>query len=342
MRTPLPFLLSVITLPAFAQCDFVPTITPPQVILCPDESLELTTQAYDSYQWLMNGEAIDGATAATYTVSSMDGGSEISVVATLDGCTDTSAAVLVGGWMFLPPYIISGGDEPYLLDETGAHFCQGDTLLLEMGMPYSENIVWYVNGDPIPGGTGTVLEVTTDGLYTASGAPAACPEFIQNVGVEVGADFAPVHRPEIVQTGNELCASPAGLMFQWYLNGEEYASTPCIEAVSGTITVFVNYEQPCQVLSEPFIVSDVDESTTPAFTVAPVPAAEAVRINWPATATPKGAWQLLDMTGRTVRTGGFAGIRTVGIDVRSLAPGKYWFTAPGAQGWKPVAVAVVR
>lgn len=41
----------------------------------------------------------------------------------------------------------------------------------------SSNIQWYRNDEPIPGETGTVLEVTESGIYQARGGYGQCPEY---------------------------------------------------------------------------------------------------------------------------------------------------------------------
>lgn len=343
MRTPLLGLFAFAAFPVLAQCPFTPTITPDNAILCPDEQVELSTQAYDSYQWLRGGEPISGATSQTLTVTSMDAGYYYAVTATLDGCTETSEEVLVDGWAFLGPYIISGGDPPYAFGDNGeAMQCVGDTVQFDLGGAEA-NITWYYNGDVIPGETTTTLIVTTTGNYTATGAPGVCPNYIMNVGVEVPVIFTPPTQPEIVQNGNTLCPFPTGNTTQWYLDGAELSTEECIELeASGAYTVFVDYGDPCQAASAPFVITGVQDAAAPAFSVRPVPAADMVRIAWPSGLAPRGTWQLLDMTGRTVRTGGFSGMNALDVDVRSLAPGKYWFSALDARGWKPVPVAVVR
>lgn len=350
MRTSLPFLMALAAAPVLAQCPFDATITPDDAVLCAGDEVELTTQAYDAYQWYRDGEPIPDATGPTLTVSSDYAGSQFSVEATLDGCTEMSDQVVVDGWVFLPPFMIHGGDTPYAIGGEGeSYMCEGDTMEFTLGGAAQVDITWYDNGEPIPGETGTTLYVTTTGNYTASGAPAQCPNSVMFVGVDVPVIFTPPVQPEIVDVDGFVCPNPtpdAEDSVQWYLDGEPYSTEMCLGTGSleaGTYTVFVDYpDVPCLAVSEPFVVMGVGEGALSGFAVSPVPAQETVRITWPAMRTPQGAWQLIDMTGRTVRTGGFAGRNTLDIEVRSLAPGKYWFTAPGAAGWKPVPVAVVR
>lgn len=345
MRTALCALLPVLALPAFAQCPFDPVIAPSDILLyCADEEVELSTMAGDAYQWYRDGIALDGATSATYTASQVDAGSQFTVAVTVDGCTELSATRLVDSWMGLWPYLQHGGDEPYEIGDGGvSYYCVGDTANFTLGGSYTANVVWYKDGEPIPGETGMVLEVTTTGAYTATAELAQCPGQGASVGVEVGMVFTAPTQPVIAPSGNTLCAFPTGAETQWYLDGEALSTEACIElAGPGVYTVFVDYHLPCQVLSAPFVATGVRDAAGSSFTAGPVPASEVVRIGWPAGHALQGAWQLVDLTGRAVRTGRFAAVNAVDIDVRALAPGKYWFSALKANGWAPVPVAVVR
>ena len=155
-----------------------PTIFPNNLILCPNTSDTLFTEEWDSYQWFKDGNLIQNATGQYYVVDAFtDGGSNFSVEATLNNCTQMSAEVLVDGWVFLPPYVITEG-----LSDT---LCIGDTLLLIMGLPYDTLIQWTRNNQPIPNGTNDTLVVTIGGSYSVSGAPSICPGFVQNLGLQL-------------------------------------------------------------------------------------------------------------------------------------------------------------
>src|SRR5215510_8040249 len=98
-------LMFLLFVSANAQCPFDPTVTPNNLILCPNESDTLWTQVYDSYQWYKDGNLIPGATNQYYVVNAFtDGGSYFAVSATASSCTEMSPQVLVDGWAFLPPF----------------------------------------------------------------------------------------------------------------------------------------------------------------------------------------------------------------------------------------------
>lgn len=163
-------------------CDHMPIITPGSIILCPNTSDTLWTQHYDTLQWYKDGMPILNATDSFYVVDAFaDGGSTFTVSATLNNCTQISEPVLVDGWVFLLPSVITEGNIDTI--------CVGDTLLLIMGLPYTTNIQWTRNGLDIEGATDDTLVVTTSGGYSVSGAPAQCPNYIQDLGLTLTYNF---------------------------------------------------------------------------------------------------------------------------------------------------------
>ncbi|MBL7952491.1 MAG: hypothetical protein JNM62_12325 [Flavobacteriales bacterium] len=335
MRTLGLFLLIVPALSSRAQCPFVPTITPNAVMFyCPDDEAELSTGAYDAYQWYRSGVAIPGATAQTLTVDQSDAGWTFTVEATLDGCTDTSASVLVDAWMGLLPFLISGGDEPYQVDGTGSYFCQGDTSLLVIGGPYVL-VNWTNNDVPIPNESDDTLRVTSSGAYSAIVALGVCQDVHMGVGVQVPISFTASEQAGIVQDGDLLCAQPEGLAYTWYLNGVELpdATAACIAPeAEGSYTVLVDQNGPCEIPSEPFLATGMGDRYDTHFTVYPIPAADEVSIQWSSGVPLQGSWCLLDASGRIVRQGKLTGSTTLRMEVATLAQGHYVFCATENHG----------
>ncbi len=335
MRTLLlPFLALPLT--AIAQCPFNPTIEPSAPTLCPGEQLTLTTQVYDSYQWLKDGEPIDGAVTQTWTVDyTNDGGSMFTVSVTDDGCTEASPGVLIDGRMFLPLYVIHGGDEPFYTGGEGQpYFCEGQLLTLTIGMSSAVNITWYRDGEVIPGENGLVLEITTSGNYTCSASPDICPNSVLHLGVDVAAIFEPNLQPVItLNDAGELCATPMGNSYAWYLDGSLLAGSdaPCIVyGGSGDYTVFVDYDAPCQVISEPFIPTGVVDRARIQPSLSPNPADDQLRITGTDGLVPSAAWTITDVTGRRVATGRSNNGPQQTIDIASLGVGTYLLQFQGA------------
>lgn len=326
---------------AAAQCSFDPTVAPNNLIMCPDDVGILMTQVYDSYQWYKDGNPIAGATSQVLNVSySQDAGASFSVEATDDGCTEMSPSVLVDGWAFIPPIVMTTGDPMHVDSMANFYYCDGDTAILIFMPPYDTNIQWYDNNQPIPGATDDTLIVTTTGNYYVSGAPSICPNFNQTLGVVLSYTFYPALPVAIVQNGGQLCVDPPTSDLQWYLNGSPIVGGSCITATtSGTYTVTAYYGTECPNYSAPFdFVTSVREDPAAAGLVAwPVPARDELTISSGKPMT--GAWQLVDITGRTVRSGQASNLVRLRIDLGAASTGRYWFAL---EGERPVSVTVVR
>ena len=308
-------------------CTLFPTITPETPILCPNGSDELTTGAFDTYQWYKNGAPISGANSQTLPLTSADdAGSWFKVAVGLDSCSAISDSVLVDGYVFLLPYIINEGDAPNLIgDNSEQIYCQGDDPLLVLGAPYDTNVQWFNSGTPIPGANSPSYAVTGSGSYSVEGAPAVCPDFIQNAGVSVVMDFHPYIQPTIVQSGILLCPEPEGISSQWYYNGSPVAGLDqCVIPIdAGNYTVFVDYGDSCSVLSAPFTVVGLAEHTRSELKASPVPTNDRVTITW-TQCGPLPDWRVIDVTGRIVRSG-MTAPSPLTIDLGTLDVGRYRF-----------------
>jgi hypothetical protein len=212
------------------------------------------TQQYDSYQWYKNNNPIAGATNQFYVVSENDMLKNFKVAATLDGCTETSPAVVVDGWVFLLPYVIHSGDQGYYDPQFDATIlCIGDTLILTMGLPYEVNVQWYDSGTPIPGATNPVFMVTEKGSYTACGAPAVCPDYISCLGVDINVIFG--GGQPFITLSNDTLFSTTAESYQWYLDGSLIPGATnevYVPGASGDYTVQITDVFGCTSLSEVF------------------------------------------------------------------------------------------
>lgn len=158
-------------------------------MLCPESNGTVTTQVFQGYQWYqryygsVDTVLIPGATSQSLLMDAYNYAASYLIVEVTDGITtEMSPEFFVDGWAFLPPTVMTTGD--FTTGQNGeAVICDGDTLYFELMQPYTTNIVWTNNGNPIPNQTNNVLAVTTAGNYHVSGAPAVCPDFNQNLGV---------------------------------------------------------------------------------------------------------------------------------------------------------------
>lgn len=191
------FLFTTLHLSLFSQCAHDATVTPNNLIMCPDDTAILTTEVYDDYQWFKDGVLIPGATSQTLMVTANnDAGSQFYCATTLALCTENSDTVLVDGWAFLLPFVITHTPPVQTGGSGEAYYCAGTIVELELGLPYDTNITWYESGNPIPGETDNFLYVTQTGYYTCSGAPSLCPDFLQYLGVTIPIIINPPFEPE--------------------------------------------------------------------------------------------------------------------------------------------------
>jgi len=284
----LPTLLLLLSAaPMVAQCDFdVAIVIDPVVdgnVYCPGDTVKLSAGEYDTYQWYYafsntntGGTLIAGATGELYLVDiSSWGFAYFYVVATKNGCSEASPAVLIDSWTFLSPVVASDGE---------SEFCNGDST--EISVPFGGyvNFQWYQDGEPIAGATEFNYWVKESGTYVIFASPSVCPEVVLNSGVGPTFNFQGPAMPVISEQGGVL-SSTSGPNFQWLLNGQNIpgatlaAYTP---VENGTYTVRVTDASGCAVFSAPFpfTISHTGETSPKAtLKIYPTPAGASVWID---------------------------------------------------------------
>ena len=231
-----------------------PTIINGNVILCPPNGQEtLITQLYDSYQWYKDGNAIPGATQQTHVVNFFeDAGSLFSVFVTLGGQSAMSPTILVDGYAFLPLVVMSYGQGYWFTPDVGFQLCYDDELFFEIMLPYDTNLQWYRDFIPIPGANQPIFQVDQTGVYTASGAPSLCPQFIQ-FSMELPVIMHDPPLPVITQSNDTLFTSEypgqwyAGILPIFGATGPFY-----IPEATGLYSFRYTDLHGCSKLSEPF------------------------------------------------------------------------------------------
>lgn len=304
-----------------AQCDLNPQVTPDDLILCPGALGKLqTTEEYDSYQWFKNNKPIEGATGRVYEVEQyQDAGSYFKVAVTRNGCLDTSKRVLVDGYVFLLPFVITSGDpgtyNPYK-DVTVQ--CPGDKVTLTMGQPYTQNLQWYNLGRPIAGATDQKYTVTEKGSYTVCGSPAICPSYTACQSIPMNFTFDKVDAA-ITQKSDTLFAAKAK-NYQWYFNGQEIPGAKqnfLVPVKNGNYKVGINTSYNCNAISAPYYYNAVSANIV---TVSPNPVNSVMRVH----IKTAGVTQLVvaDMFGNRYKQIPHAGTDAV-INVSDLRTGTY-------------------
>lgn len=212
-------------------------------MLCPNGTGTVSTQQFDSYQWLVriygtpDTNPIPGATSQSLTVDYANyAASYVSVIVTAGAQTDTSAEFMIDGWMFPGMTVMSDGE--FTIGPNGeSMMCPGDTMYFHVNAPYGTNTQWYESGNPIPGATDPTLTVTQPGVYEVLSAPGACPDMISSPGVSLvvdqwvfigmtvmsGGDFEIGPNGEsIICEGESMyfeCLDPYTSNVQWYMGG---------------------------------------------------------------------------------------------------------------------------
>ena len=257
------------SLTSAAQCDFTATLSPDNLILCPqgtgELNLTITPAAYDSvkwFKWLSFGsfeaeEIPDWENSLAVDLNQFDhSGYSFFAQVYAGDCDEFSDTVLVDGYIFLPPVVMHGGSAE--LNQNGVwEVACGQDATLELMMPYTNSIVWYRNGVPLPDENAQVLNISQSGLYTVSGAPELCPDLISFLGLELEFVVLPDPALSISLSGNQLTAN-AGNAWQWFLNGVEIpgATEQVYSAITeGYYQVEASFDANCIVLSDSFQVN---------------------------------------------------------------------------------------
>ncbi|CAN5582911.1 hypothetical protein BH10BAC2_BH10BAC2_10900 [soil metagenome] len=272
--------LMAVSFAAKAQCDLKPVITPENTILCPGTKDTLsTTEVFDSYQWFKNSKPIAGATNRFYEIDQYeDAGNFFKVAVTRNGCCDTSKKVLVDGYVFLLPYVVTTGDPGiYNPNKDVTVQCPGDKIIMTMGLPYTENIQWYNLGRAIQGATGQKYTVTEKGSYTVCGSPAVCPSYTdcQSIPVNVTFDKADA---TITQKGDTLFTSKAK-NYQWYFNEKTIPGAKqnyLVPVKSGNYKVGINTSYNCTAISSAYYYTTTLKEIV---TVSPNPVNTVMRVH---------------------------------------------------------------
>ncbi len=186
---------------------------------CEDETFSVTFTidiVGDSYQWLLNGEVIDGSNSNEY-IATIPG--LYSVEVTIDGCTGLSNEIEIVSKP-LPAATI--------LTTDALNYCDGDAVSTTFTVDIvGDSYQWLLNG-------GEILDATTD-TYTATETGIFSVEVIVDGCVGTSNELEIVSNPipePIISTTNsltycedeninvEFTISITGDSYQWLLNGE--------------------------------------------------------------------------------------------------------------------------
>ena len=189
-----------------ATTPFIPSIsTNGPLNFCIGDHISLTSNSYGGNQWYKDGVAISGATNQTLDVSTS--GNYTAKVVT-NGCESiASNVIIVSVNVSIPitPSITAGGD---------TIFCSGGSVVLTSDIANSNQ--WYKNGALMNGSTGSSLNVTTSGAYSAKSVVLGCQSKASNV-IVVQVNSTPA-QPFTNWDGVTISTITGYAHYQWFFN----------------------------------------------------------------------------------------------------------------------------
>lgn len=180
--------------------------------------ISATSTFGNTYQWFMNGNAIPGANAATY--SAAQAGS-YTVLIQRDGCTNTSNAIVTTVLPYINPVAVAVGN---------TQICNGDSVTLYTQSGTNYNYQWYRNGIIIAGANSASYKAALPGNYSvAVSYNGLCSQtsnaITVNVSPAINTTLANPYPGPIVKfcpnTINklEVQVQAPNVTYQWYYNG---------------------------------------------------------------------------------------------------------------------------
>jgi gliding motility-associated-like protein len=206
-------------------------ITASATTICPGQSVQFiaTASAPVTYQWYLNGNPIPGATANTYTSSTLNNGDVVYVqVTTPGGCVanSNSIAITVQGQ---PTVTVSVNPNPPAV-------CQGQTIVFTATAANagpSPSFQWYVNNvavgtnspvfssSTLQNGDVVTVRVTSSGGCTGASSLSA-PVLVTvypNPSVQIQASANPICAGQTVIFTSTVQNAGPNPTYQWQVNG---------------------------------------------------------------------------------------------------------------------------
>ncbi|HSI91340.1 MAG TPA: T9SS type A sorting domain-containing protein [Adhaeribacter sp.] len=293
---------------------------------CPGSTSLLTAASSTSgvtYQWLLNGAPITGATSPNYAASQAG---NYTVVANTNGCSSSPSAATTLSMAAAPavPLITPGGP---------TSFCSGGSVTLTAAtITPGATFSWLRNGSTISGATTAGYTAVTPGNYSVMALSGGCNSpASQAVPVTISATPA---TPSISQNGGTLTSS-SGIGNQWFLNGTAIAGATgqsYTTAANGAYTVMVTAGNCSSAVSAPVNVLNTGIRADQAglnFRVYPNPGTGLFKLDLPEGTNLKIT--VSDLTGKVILTQTGTPALTQ-LDLRKAAKGIYLLRITAEQG----------
>ncbi len=275
--------------------------------ICNGDSITLNAgTGFSSYAWSTGGSgpAITVSAAGSYFVDVTD----------TNGC-GASDTMTLGNYV---PVVVNIGPDTTI--------CNGDSITLNAGLGFS-SYAWST------GATGQAITVSTSGTYFVDVADAnGCP-----ASDTVIVDTASVPFPIISQPGgNDLCVSPTGTGYTWFLNGNPVtgAMDSCYTPTqSGNYSVTVIYPNGCSATSPNYLFTGRSDAIEYAIKVFPNPTEGRINILPVQAINEEVEIRVHNMLGQAIYFQKMDGlVNKVVLDLNAVSAGSYLLTVSSETG----------
>ncbi len=245
-----PFSSEIVTISILAQLE--PTIIPQgPIVICDNQPLTLEADGtFDTYQWLLNGIAIAGATSASLLVNASG---DYSLEVEIGSCSGTSAPTSV---------LFQNGIDVPISPNANTTICTGGSVDFSTTNNFA-TYQWYLNGNIIAGANTFSYTSTTAGIYTVQVTnDGGCEGVSEGITVTINAIATPV----ITSTNNQFSFCEGSNVqlttnniydtYNWLLNGQPLGlnSQNITASQGGNYTVQVT-DNSCAATSAPVAIT---------------------------------------------------------------------------------------
>ncbi len=288
-----------------------------------------TNSAAETYQWMVDGQPIDEAITPVLYVT----GTGVYTLVTTDeeGCQSLASQAF--------DVVVEEAPATPVMDASGPlSFCEGGEVVLNAASAGAASFNWWMDGALLEGAHTGQLAVGAAGAYSvAANSAAGCESPVATAVVQVH----PLPAAPVISLDTDGLLATGDGSFQWFLDGNIIpgATNAAIQfGAEGNYSVEFTDANGCSSISAPWLYlhTGMAHVTSAALRVYPNPSTGLFTAEWPG--ANNVAYQVMDMTGKTVATGKLLSPRNT-IDL-SGAPEGIYFVKFGTEGLPVLRLAV--